>query len=175
MAYGYARASRQVGVCFGNPGPGTTNMVSGLLEATRPASRVALCNGTVSRFDGAGALQELDVMTLMRPVTKWSSQLRDPAAMPWLMRRAFHLAVQRPAGLRVPRAARRPRPARDRDRGLPLRRPAARARPRADDVEALADALAASRGRSSSPGRARGRPTPAAPLRALAETSAPAC
>jgi len=85
--------SREVGVCFGNPGPGTTNMVSGMLEADSACVPVvALSNGTVSRFDGAGALQELDVMTLMRPVTKWSSQLRDPAAMPWLMRRAFHVA-----------------------------------------------------------------------------------
>ena len=35
MAYGYARVARRVGICFGNPGPGTTNMVSGLLEAER--------------------------------------------------------------------------------------------------------------------------------------------
>ena len=141
MAYGYARVSREVGVCFGNPGPGTTNMVSGMLEADSACVPVvALSNGTVSRFDGAGALQELDVMTLMRPVTKWSSQLRDPAAMPWLMRRAFHVARNgRPGSVFVEVPG---------DLGLREAEiedyrsagPRLRARPSSDAVEALADA-----------------------------------
>jgi thiamine pyrophosphate-dependent acetolactate synthase large subunit-like protein len=31
----------------------------------------------------------IDVQTLMRPVTKWSAKLSNPAQMPWIMRRAF--------------------------------------------------------------------------------------
>ncbi len=50
MAYGYARVARKVGVCFGNPGPGTTNMVSGMLEADSACVPViGLSNGTVTR------------------------------------------------------------------------------------------------------------------------------
>ena len=96
MAYGYARASRTVGIAFGNPGPGTTNMVSGILEADSACvPLIALSNGTVTRNDGAGALQELDVQTLMRPVTKWSTKVLHADRMGWTMRRAFQPAMPR--------------------------------------------------------------------------------
>ena len=146
MAYGYARVSREVGICFGNPGPGTTNMVSGLLEADSACvPLIGLSNGTCVRHDGAGALQELDVQTLMRPVTKWSAKLSHPAKMPWLMRRAFQLARNgRPGSvfLEVPG-----------DLALlpgelePYRSagPRLRSRPDAESVEALADVLASAR------------------------------
>lgn len=146
MAYGYARVAREVGVCFGNPGPGTTNMVSGLLEADSACVPVlALSNGTVLRHDGAGALQELDVQTLMRPVTKWSTRLSHPAKMPWTMRRAFQLArtgrpgsvfVEVPGDLAFVETDHEPY----RALGAPLR-----SRPDAASVEALAEALAAAR------------------------------
>jgi acetolactate synthase-1/2/3 large subunit len=146
MAYGYARAARKVGVCFGNPGPGTTNMVSGMLEADSACAPViGLSNGTVTRFDGAGALQELDVQTLMRPVTKWSAKLSNPAQMPWIMRRAFHLARSgRPGSVFVEVPG---------DLGLVETEmdayrsagPRVRSRATAEAVEALADALEGSR------------------------------
>jgi acetolactate synthase-1/2/3 large subunit len=171
MAYGYARVAREVGVCFGNPGPGTTNMVSGMLEADSACVPVvALSNGTVSRFDGAGALQELDVMTLMRPVTKWSSQLRDPAAMPWLMRRAFHVARNgRPGSVFVEVPG---------DLGLREAEiedyasagPRLRSRPSSDAVEALAALLAASERPVVVAGSGAWSADAGAALRALAET-----
>ena len=142
MAYGYARVARKVGICFGNPGPGTTNMVSGLLEADSACVPViGLSNGTVTRFDGAGALQELDVPTLMRPVTKWSARLSNPAQMPWIMRRAFHVARSgRPGSVFVEVPG---------DLGLQEAEmdayrsagPRVRSRPTADAIEALAAAL----------------------------------
>ena len=142
MAYGYARVARRVGICFGNPGPGTTNMVSGLLEADSACVPViGLSNGTVTRFDGAGALQELDVPTLMRPVTKWSARLSNPAQMPWIMRRAFHVARSgRPGSVFVEVPG---------DLGLQevemdayrSAGPRVRSRPTADAIEALAAAL----------------------------------
>ena len=135
-------------------GRAPTNMVSGMLEADSACVPVvALSNGTVSRFDGAGALQELDVMTLMRPVTKWSSQLRDPAADAMAHAPRLPRRPQRAPGVGVRRGARRPRPARGRDRGLPSARPRLRSRPSSDAVEA---ARRAARPASRAPGR-RGR------------------
>ncbi len=143
MAYGYARVARRPGICFGNPGPGTTNMVSGMLEADSACVPViGMSNGTVTRHDGAGALQELDVQTLMRPVTKWSAKLSNPAQMPWLMRRAFHVSqTGRPGSVFLELPG---------DLGLtevemdPYRSagPRVRSRPTADAIEALAEALA---------------------------------
>jgi acetolactate synthase I/II/III large subunit len=93
-AYAYARVTGKVGICFASPGPGTGNLVSGLLEATSGCLPIiALANGTENRTDGMGAFQELDTQSLMRPVTKWAARITDPAKIPWVMQRAFALAV----------------------------------------------------------------------------------
>jgi len=93
-AYAYARVTGKVGICFASPGPGTGNLVSGLLEATNGCLPIiALANGTDNRSDGMGAFQELDAQSLMRPVTKWTVRVTDPAKIPWVMQRAFSLAV----------------------------------------------------------------------------------
>ncbi len=120
-------------------------MVSGLLEADSGCvPLIGLSNGTPLRYDGAGALQELDVQTLMRPVTKWSAKLTDPRKMPWIMRRAFHLArsgrpgsvfVEVPGDLGLVEA--------EMEAYQPA--PVVRSRPTRESIEALADALMASR------------------------------
>jgi acetolactate synthase-1/2/3 large subunit len=94
MAYAEARLTGRPAVCFGNPGPGTTNMTTGLLEATSGCLPViALTNGTPASSRGKGAFQELDSIAMMRPVTKWAERPGDPAKVPWVMQRAFSLAV----------------------------------------------------------------------------------
>jgi acetolactate synthase-1/2/3 large subunit len=93
-AYGYARVTGKVGICFASPGPGTGNLVSGLLEATSGCVPIiALANGVENKSDGMGAFQELDAGRLMRPVTKWAVRVTDPARIPWVMQRAFTLAT----------------------------------------------------------------------------------
>ena len=92
-AYAWGRLTGEPGVVFSNPGPGTTNLVSGLLEATSGSVPVvAIANGVVQRQDGMGAFQELDTHTLMKPVTKWSDRVTDVVRVPWIMQRAFSIA-----------------------------------------------------------------------------------
>lgn len=92
-AYAYARVRNRPAVCFGNPGPGMTNMATGLLEATCASLPViCLSNGVPMATDGRGAFQELDSVALMRPVTKWAVRPTSPEAIPWVMQRAFSLA-----------------------------------------------------------------------------------
>ena len=92
-AYAWGRLTGEPGVVFSNPGPGTTNLVSGLLEATSGSVPiVAIANGVVQRYDGMGAFQELDTHTLMRPATKWSDRVTDVCRVPWVMQRAFSIA-----------------------------------------------------------------------------------
>jgi acetolactate synthase-1/2/3 large subunit len=92
-AHAYARLSGGPAVCFGNPGPGITNMVTGLLEATCGCLPViCLTNGVPLATDGKGAFQELDSVALMRPVTKWAVRVTVPESVPWVMQRAFTLA-----------------------------------------------------------------------------------
>ncbi len=93
-AYAYARASGKPGVVFSNPGPGITNLVTGLLEATSGCiPLIAIANGVVENHDGMGAFQELDSVALMKPVTKWAVRAHDTGKIPWIMQRAFSLAV----------------------------------------------------------------------------------
>ncbi len=92
-AYAWGRLTGEPGVVFSNPGPGITNLVTGLLEATSGSvPLVALSNGVVQRHDGMGAFQELDTHTLMQPVTKWSHRIADITRVPWVMQRAFTIA-----------------------------------------------------------------------------------
>lgn len=93
-AYAYARLRRTPGIVFSNPGPGITTLVTGLLEATSGSLPViAIVNGVVEGQDGMGAFQELDAVSLMRPVTKWAVRVTDVAKIPWIMERAFAIAM----------------------------------------------------------------------------------
>ncbi len=92
-AYAYARLTRSPAVCFGNPGPGITNMATGLLEATSGCLPViCITNGVALATDGKGAFQELDSVALMRPVTKWAVRATLPERVPWILERAFSVA-----------------------------------------------------------------------------------
>ncbi|MBT5434575.1 MAG: thiamine pyrophosphate-binding protein, partial [Rhodospirillaceae bacterium] len=93
-AYAAARITGQPQVAFGNPGPGITNMTTGMLEA-HSASLPVIClsNGVPMGQDGQGAFQELDSVALMRPVTKWATRIVDPATTSWVMARAFQVAM----------------------------------------------------------------------------------
>lgn len=92
-AYAYARMTGAPAVCFGNPGPGITNMTTALLEATSGCLPVVcIANGVGAADMGKGAFQELDSMALMRPVTKWAVRPTAPASVPWALSRAFSLA-----------------------------------------------------------------------------------
>lgn len=92
-AYAAARMTGKPQIAFGNPGPGITNMVTGMLEA-HSASLPVIClsNGTPLATDGQGAFQELDSVALMRPVSKWASRIVDPSTTPWVLARAFQIA-----------------------------------------------------------------------------------
>ncbi len=92
-AYAYARMTAAPAVCFGNPGPGITNMATALLEATSGCLPVVcIANGVGMAAEGQGAFQELDSIAFMRPVTKWAVRPTAPASVPWAIRRAFSIA-----------------------------------------------------------------------------------
>lgn len=102
-AYAWGRLTGQPGVVFSNPGPGITNLVTGLLEATcGSVPVVAIANGVVQHQEGMGAFQELDSRALMKPVTKWMERVADIRRLPWVMRRAFATACSgRPGAVYV--------------------------------------------------------------------------
>lgn len=94
MAMAYARLMGKPGVCFGSSGPGVANLVPGLMEA-QAACIPVIAIGSASNLatTGMGAFQEVDQLSIMKPVTKWSETITLAERAPWVMRRAFSLAA----------------------------------------------------------------------------------
>lgn len=92
-ANGYARAAGKVGVCVATSGPGATNLVTGIATAYMDSVPVVLFTGQVPTGQvGTDAFQEVDITGVTLPITKHNFLVKDPAAVPSVIRKAFHLA-----------------------------------------------------------------------------------
>ena len=92
-AQGYARASGNVGVVFATSGPGATNLVTGLADAMIDSTPLVCITGQVyAHLLGTDAFQEIDVINITTPITKWNYQVTDAKEIPGVLARAFHIA-----------------------------------------------------------------------------------
>lgn len=92
-AQGYARASGRVGVCLATSGPGATNLVTGIADANSDSTPIVAITGNVpSHLLGKNAFQEVDIVSITRPVTKRSTLVKQVAEIPAVVREAFALA-----------------------------------------------------------------------------------
>jgi acetolactate synthase-1/2/3 large subunit len=90
---GYARASGRVGVVFGTSGPGATNLVTGLADAMIDSTPLVCITGQVfAHLLGTDAFQEIDVINITTPVTKWNYQVTDATEIPAVLAKAFYIA-----------------------------------------------------------------------------------
>lgn len=93
-ADGYARATGQVGVCFGTSGPGATNLVTGIATAHMDSIPMVIVTGQVPRHAiGSDAFQETDIYGITLPIVKHSYVVRDPHDMARIVAEAFHIAA----------------------------------------------------------------------------------
>jgi acetolactate synthase-1/2/3 large subunit len=98
MANTYGRLTRGAGVCLGTLGPGATNLVTAVADAYLDhAPLVALTGqGDLERMHKESH-QYLDIVSLMRPVTKWNARVQAPGVIPEAVRKAFKVAeAQKP-------------------------------------------------------------------------------
>lgn len=92
-ADGYARATGQVGVCFGTSGPGATNLVTGIATAHMDSIPMVIITGQVPRHAiGSDAFQETDIFGITLPIVKHSYVVRDPRDMARIIAEAFYIA-----------------------------------------------------------------------------------
>lgn len=90
---GYARSSGRVGVVFATSGPGATNLVTGLADAMIDSTPLVCITGQVyAHLLGTDAFQEVDVINITTPVTKWNYQVTDATEIPSVLAKAFHIA-----------------------------------------------------------------------------------
>lgn len=92
-AQGYARVSGKTGVCIVTSGPAATNAITGIGDAMMDSTPMVVITGQVgSSLLGTDAFQEIDVVGITQPITKWSYQIRKAEDIPWAVARAFYIA-----------------------------------------------------------------------------------
>jgi acetolactate synthase-1/2/3 large subunit len=90
---GYARTSGKIGTVFATSGPGATNLVTGLADALIDSTPLVCITGQVfAHLLGTDAFQEVDVINITSPVTKWNYQITDANEIPAILARAFYIA-----------------------------------------------------------------------------------
>lgn len=103
MAATYGRLTGKAGVCFSTLGPGATNLVTGIAHAQLiGAPLVSISGQKAIRENWQARFQLIDVVSLMRPITKVSTSILDPSTIPTILRNAFKLAqAERPGAVHV--------------------------------------------------------------------------
>jgi acetolactate synthase I/II/III large subunit len=99
MADVYGRLTGKVGVCLSTLGPGATNLTTGIANANMDRSRVLAITGqTDSNMLHKESHQNMDVITMFKPITKWNQSIRNADNIPEIVRRAFKIAQEEKAG-----------------------------------------------------------------------------
>lgn len=93
MADGYARIKRKAGVCFATSGPGATNLVTGIATAYSDSSPIVAVTGQVALpMIGKDSFQEIDIIGITNPCTKYSFQPRQASEIPEAVKKSFYIA-----------------------------------------------------------------------------------
>ena len=138
MAATYGRLTGKPGVCLSTLGPGATNFVTSAAYAQLGAMPMIMLAGQKPiRKSKQGRFQIVDVVDLMKPITKFSVQIVDGANVPYLVREGFRRAMEeRPGAVYIEL----PEDIAEEDTDAQLFEVIGHRRPTADDA-AIADAV----------------------------------
>ena len=99
MADAYGRLTGRAGVCLGTLGPGATNLVTGMADAYLDRAPVVALTGQTGLDEmHKESHQHIDIVRMMKPVTKWNARVHDPAIIPEAVRKAFAVAEREKPG-----------------------------------------------------------------------------
>jgi acetolactate synthase-1/2/3 large subunit len=98
-AEAYARVTNNLGVVLVTTGPGGTNALTGVAGAWLESTPCLVISGQVKRADLKGSSgvrqlgpQEVDIVSLAKPITKYAVTVMDPSAIACELDKALHLA-----------------------------------------------------------------------------------
>ncbi len=92
-AQGYARATGKTGVCFVTSGPGATNTVTGIADAMLDSTPIVVITGQVpSPILGVDSFQEINIVGVTHPITKWNILVRRPEELAPAIAKAMYIA-----------------------------------------------------------------------------------
>ena len=104
-AENYAKCKNHLGVAMVTTGPGGTNTITGLAGAWLDSTPVLFLSGQVKRPDRMFAadetplgmrqlgVQEVDIVSIVKPLTKYAVTVLDPQSIRYHMEKAVHLAL----------------------------------------------------------------------------------
>ena len=93
-AEGWAKVTRELGVCALTAGPGVTNGMSAIASASENQSPVLVLGGRAPALRwGQGSLQEMDHVPFVAPLVKFAATPDSAAEIPELLDRAMRIAV----------------------------------------------------------------------------------
>jgi acetolactate synthase I/II/III large subunit len=104
-AEAYAKVTNHLGVCMVTTGPGGTNAITGVTGAWLDSTPTLFVSGQVKRpdrmFDNAGkplgmrqlGVQEVDIVSIVKPITKYAFTVLDPKDIRYHMEKAVYLAL----------------------------------------------------------------------------------
>ena len=103
MAATYGRLTGKAGVCFSTLGPGATNLVTGVAHAQLiGAPFISISGQKALRGNHQARFQLIDIISVMRPLTKDAVSIIDPNEIPTILRNAFKLAqAERPGAVHL--------------------------------------------------------------------------
>ena len=92
-ATGYAKSSNKPGIVITTSGPGLTNSITGMLDATNDSTPLIVISGQVPlNAMGTQAFQECPAIEITKPVTKWSYCITDINEVNDVFTKAFDIA-----------------------------------------------------------------------------------
>ena len=99
MADVYGRVTGKAGVCLSTLGPGATNLITGTADAhLDKAPLVAITGQASSDTMHKESHQNIDVVSMFRPITKWNTSIQNPNVVTEVVRKAFKLAEMEKPG-----------------------------------------------------------------------------
>src|SRR5579864_991021 len=103
-AENYSKATNHLGVAMVTSGPGGTNAVTGVAGAWLDSTPCLFISGQVKRpdrmFDAEGnprgmrqlGIQEVDIVSIVKPITKYAVTILDPQTIRYHLEKAVYLA-----------------------------------------------------------------------------------
>ncbi len=103
MAATYGRLTGKTGVCLATLGPGATNLVTAAAYAQLGGMPLLMITGQKPiKKSKQGQFQIVDVVEMMKPLTKFTKQIVNAGYIPTLVRECFRLAeAERPGAVHL--------------------------------------------------------------------------
>ena len=99
-AEAYAQHTNKIGVCLTTSGPGATNAITGVTAGWIDSTPMFIISGQAKRVDLVGdsgvrqiGSQEVQIIDMVKPITKYAVQVMEPSEIRYHMERAYHEAT----------------------------------------------------------------------------------